>query len=270
MIRGVLFAATLLPTSGQATDAKAFTNPFLDQHRERNFMRRFLQSPTVPIPPSRECGQVIGVTPMEVVINLMNAITGGINGTLKDAVAPLLNATIRYDIEARVVCSSCEQVATSSLNADTSEFGFGTYCGEDRYLYNATHSGLLFLPFERETGKVIANVKLMGAVFAHSLLIDTTGAPSELWPKDLQDFFASSDNTTYGALYNVLGGLFAAGAGVVSIMPDYTGFGQSSQYTKRYERTVDAMYGTRLYMLLTVCTQCGWRELSPGLYSSVA
>jgi hypothetical protein len=235
MMRGVFFVATLLLTSAQATDMKAFKNPFLDQHLERNFVERFLQTPIVPISPSRECGQVIGVTPMEVIIDLMNTIAGRINGTLIDAVAPLLNATIRYDIEARVVCSSCEQVATSSLSADTSEFGFGTYCGEDRYLYNATHSGLLFLPIDRETGKVIANVKLKGAVFAHSLMIDTTGAPSEFWPEDLQDFLASGDTAAFGALYNMIGGLFATGAGVVSIMPDYTGFGQSSQYTKRYE-----------------------------------
>ena len=126
---------------------------------------------------------------------------------------------MNYDVQAIVHCGSCQQVATTDLLADTE--GFGSYCAEESYGYNVTHSGLLLLPIDVDTNEIIANQKLKGSVFMHSLTTDTSLAPSEVFPLDLAAYIQNASNpaVAFGSLYNVMGGLLAASSGVVSLVP---------------------------------------------------
>ena len=129
----------------------------------RNLLEeRLLQ--TVPIPATRECGQVIGVTSKEVILSLLDGLVGVLfpdgGGDLAGSFVDGLASSFVYDIQASVMCSSCEEVATEELLSDTDANGFASYCGEDRYGYNVTHSGLLFLPLDQDTSELLADVKL--------------------------------------------------------------------------------------------------------------
>lgn len=184
--------------------------------------RRRLQ--TVPIPPTRTCGQNLGITSRDVISGLVASL-GQAFGNVT------LDQNVNYNVQAIVHCASCENVATTALLMAE---GFGSYCAERSYGYNVTHSGLLLLPIDVDTNEIIANRKLKGSVFMHSLTTDTSLAPSEVFPQDLAFFLQNAPDPAIaiGSLYNVLGGLFAASSGVVSLIPDYVGFGQSSFLTK--------------------------------------
>ena len=116
--------------------------------------RRHLQ--TVPIPPTRTCGQNLGITSRDVISGLIQSL-GQAFGNVT------LDQNVNYNVQAIVHCGSCEQVATTDLLADTE--GFGSYCAEGSYGYNVTHSGLLLLPIDVDTNEIIANQKLKGSVF---------------------------------------------------------------------------------------------------------
>lgn len=191
-------------------------------------LRRSLQQ--VPIPPTRQCGQVLGSpTPKEVIAQLVNSFSALLGNVT-------LDQTVQYDVQAIVLCGSCQSVATQELLADDTDLaGFGYYCREGGYGYNVTTSGVLFLPIDPETGEIIANKKLKGSIFAHSLMTDTTDAPSEIMPENLTAFIEESPDPSValGAIFSVAGGILSASTGVVSVVPDYVGFGQSQEMTKR-------------------------------------
>jgi len=190
-------------------------------------MQHIRRLQTVPIPPTRQCGQALGTTPREV-ISLVMGFLGQALGNVT------LDQTVNYDVQTMKLCGSCESVASTELLADTDVTGFGSYCAEGSYGYDATHSGLLLLPIDRDTGEIIANKKLKGCLFAHSITTDTSKAPSEVFPENLADFLQNDPDPSLAlrALYNVMGGLIAASTGVVSVVPDYVGFGQSSNFAK--------------------------------------
>jgi len=204
-----------------------YANPFDYVSPESHLSQSSRRLQTVPIPPTRQCGQDLGITPLQVVTLLLGFLSQSVGNVT-------LDKTAKYDVQAFVLCGSCETFADADLLADTDPLGFGSYCADGSYGYNVTHSGLLLLPVDEDTGEVIANRKLKGAVFAHSLTIDTSKAPSEVFPEDLAGLLQTATDPTdvFGALYNVLGGLIAASTGVVSVVPDYAGFGQSQEMTK--------------------------------------
>ena len=178
---------------------------FLADHSPRRLQ-------TVPIPPTRTCGQNLGITSRDVISGLIQSL-GQAFGNVT------LDQNVNYDVQAIVHCGSCADVATTDLLADIE--GFGSYCAEGSYGFNVTHSGLLLLPIDSETNEIIANQKLKGSVFLHSITTDTTLAPSEVFPEDLGAFLQNAPDpaVAFGSLYNVMGGLIAASSGVVSLVP---------------------------------------------------
>ena len=64
-------------------------------------------------------------------------------------------------------------------------------------------------------------------------MVNTESAPSEAWPEDLAAFLTAVGTANgVGAIYNMISGMFAAGAGAIAIVPDYIGFGQSYELPK--------------------------------------
>lgn len=194
----------------------------------------------IPVSTTRTCGQDLGITPKETISQLINALVPAEFGNVT------LDQTVNYDVQALVVCGSCQSVASEDLFADVDAAGFGYYCAEGAYGYNVTQSGVLFLPIDPDTGEIIANKKLKASVFAHSLTTDTSLAPSEIVPENLTAFIESSPSPTFafGSLYNVIGGILSASAGVISVAPDYVGFGQNQVMTKNM--------GAKLYRQATI------------------
>ena len=69
---------------------------------------------------------------------------------------------IKYDVQAQVVCASCNEMMSSYDGADfmneDGRHAFMSYCGNDRFAADVTHSALLLIPHDPGTGKPIQGI----------------------------------------------------------------------------------------------------------------
>jgi hypothetical protein len=212
---------------------------------------------------TRACGDEIG----RVTVSEIRALTSttftyvlsqrGVLGLLPN----LLNfftKSLRYDLVAYKVCGSCAETQASLsdevLKKDESVFGsFSSYCASDSYGYSAQHSALVFVPVvttdtstaitKRTTVTTdackIVEGSLRSFVTMHLPRVSVSGAPTELWPNitltEALTLDDSDDNMEMLVTYiNYLAPLVAASSGVVTIAPDYIGYGAS---LKTHNRT---------------------------------
>ena len=146
---------------------------------------------------------------------------------------------INYDVHAQVVCASCNEMRSLYDGADfmneEGRHAFMSYCGDDRFAANVTHSALLLIPHDPETGKPIEG-SLKSHIYAKGYSgAEQVQAPSEFWLDDFDAFNTTDEDVIWGLLgrfYDGWTALITASVGVVVVLPDYLGYGQSYQTPK--------------------------------------
>ena len=134
----------------------------------------------------------------------------------------LFASGLKYGIQVRKVCSSCNSVVSSSdesLRHNTT--ALNEICGEKVYGHNDNHSGLVLFPIVKDGNELIVKPgTLAGHVHSRpATRLDSFVAPSTSWPQAL----------------DILGSLIArAGSGAVSIVPDFIGYGESASLHRAY------------------------------------
>jgi hypothetical protein len=195
---------------------------------------------------TRACGDEIGrVSQAEMkelastlLVYLLNQV-GAI-----DLLANTLNyfaSSLQYDVVAYKVCGSCAaaqaMLADDAAQQDETVFGsFASYCGADKYGYDAENSALVFVPVTTDTTDptkaTMAEGSLRSFVNMHLTQISVSGAPTESWPTNLTKVLtleegASNVEDILAGYIDYLAPLVAGGSGAVTVLPDYIGYGAS-------------------------------------------
>jgi hypothetical protein len=244
MFGGVGAAATSTDSSSSSPNLSLFAKHYLQQQHgidvgkdTADSVHRRLQT--------RACGDEIGrVKESELV-----ALASFFLSVLLDAFGAaallgntlnLFTSSLRYDLVAYKVCGSCAEaeafLSDQALSQDESVFGsFSSYCASDKYGYSAQHSALVFVPVITENTTETTNIvegSLRSFVSMHLTRISVSKAPTEFWPTNLTEDL-TLDGSTDSAVALItdytdyLASLVAASSGVVTIMPDYIGYGAS-------------------------------------------
>ena len=152
----------------------------------------------------------------------------------------LFRSVIIHSVRAQVLCGSCAEImelyAGEDFLAASGKHSFLSYCGPDRHGYNASHSALLLVPMNSNTGDLVPG-QLKTSVTMHTTTISQKEIPSQVYPSDLNSAFDLNADlevkmTQVQALYDIIAGVIAASSGVTSIVPDYIGYGHSYQYPR--------------------------------------
>jgi hypothetical protein len=205
---------------------------------------------------TRACGDEIG----RVTVAEMRAFVSTLLTTIFEKVGgagfiqnrlEYFTSSLRYDVVAYKVCGSCAETQASlseqALLQDESVFGsFMSYCGTDKYGYDAQHSALVFVPVTTETnftatartGKAkLVEGSLRSFVSMHVTLVSVDRAPTQAWPTNLTEAMTLSEDLSNLIFllpyFDYLAPLVAAGSGAVSILPDYIGYGASLETHNR-------------------------------------
>ena len=124
---------------------------------------------------------------------------------------------IKYGVEVRKVCASCKNISDDARFLEKDAF-VSEFCGTNVNGNDAIYSGLLLVPLTDSGSK---KPGLSSAfIYSRSLIYDPQGKPpSESWNSMVQ-----SDEQ---AIVTFL----AATSGYVTIIPDFSGYGESSKYS---------------------------------------
>ncbi|KAI2504475.1 hypothetical protein MHU86_9974 [Fragilaria crotonensis] len=193
------------------------------------------------VPPTRQCGQIINLVTLP---QIQLAATSLIKLAFPEAFVTVaissLGTLFRYSVQAQVVCASCDEMMSmyseddSVLNT-TGRFAFSSYCDSNKFAANVTRSALLLIPFDPDSGKAV-----VGTVQTHLSMPsfnfgEQLGAPSEYWLQDFDVFNSTDPDVILSALTSFRDGLVSllkASVGVVVVVPDYLGYGQSYESIK--------------------------------------
>jgi hypothetical protein len=199
---------------------------------------------------SRECGAQITITTTDELQYLAEFFITFLGADPKSEEFDILGVGLLYDVVVAKVCMSCAMLdkieirrtrATTSKgggskgNDDDEDFGFGTYCAPDGFGYNALHSALVMAPIDPSTGEIFGGV-LRGFVGTHGTEVEVNQCPSEQWPESVGVLLADPNIAVYNyfRFRNLYAGAFAASSGTVSVLPDYIGYGESTQFNRSY------------------------------------
>jgi hypothetical protein len=180
---------------------------------------------------------------------------GGSSSSLLTILVPVLDQLAQYDVLVSKVCGSCERFADPAYRKEvlgwdmpssltTSQHSFDNYCGSTQYGYDSRHSTLVFLPLNPNqntttttTSEVVlpqplTNAQLRTFVAGRPTLLDPYEAPTERFPYNLTELLQSTDpeEVLLAALYRVddLLPLLHAASGMISMVPDFMGYGEST------------------------------------------
>jgi hypothetical protein len=153
-----------------------------------------------------------------------------------------LGATQKFGAKIYKLCSSCRdleerlKVAPSSL--------YPPACNASVYGYDAQHSMVVMVPTDDETGRIVSGHRHRGLLRMHANF-GAYEVPTLLWPADgvqgwLNTVLRDPTNETLvrdfaASVATFIVAMSAASAGMVSIMPDYLGYGESM---RTHNRTV--------------------------------
>lgn len=194
---------------------------------------RFQPRRSLQLDDTRACGETIGIVSKDSVadlgnILLQNTLVGPL-ATFIPTAETLLLGNIKYDLRAVKVCYSCEQAfedyAGFDFLNDAEGYGsFLSYCDPSVYGADATHSALAFVP-------LIDGVPVSGTVrsflYSHILQTGAEGAPSQLWPRNFESLFGLPTPEFIAFMIDFIESLMTASTGVVAILPDELGYGES-------------------------------------------
>jgi hypothetical protein len=171
----------------------------------------------------RDCGVVFArVTQQEVQIVadiFLQTLTT--SATVQDLARSNLLEHVQYDISIAKVCGSCKDFLNLNTNNSASSCS-GGYYGSD-----ATHSALVFAPIDPATNQLVTG-RIRGMLTFAEMALE---APTAAFPCNLTNYLdvtPSSDATEL--LVDYLVPLLLTSGGVISVLPDGIGLGESSEY----------------------------------------
>jgi len=190
--------------------------------QQKDGKARLLQEPPA-------CGQVIAnldIAEVETLIEQTLASLGP-QGFL------LFNNTVKpnidYGVQIMKVCGACNEF--DDLVEE------GSVCGTDDYGWNVTHSGLLLIPLSPD-GASITEGTHKAHISCHSTRSSTQDVPSNDFGNGIEPHIES----VLGVIYTVI-------SGMVGLLPDYMGYGESANEAFR-AYIVRKSYGTATAPLL--------------------
>lgn len=201
-----------------------------------------------PVPPKRECGHEIGIATADDIKGFIGDVISTVLSNSSQAAVfipaalGIVSKIVTHDVRAQVLCGSCAEIiklyAGEDFLAADGNHSFLSYCGPDRHGYNATHSALLLVPLYSNTG-ILVQGQLKTSVTMHTTTILQNEIPSQVYPADFNSAFdlnatLEENILQLQALYDIIAGVVAASSGVVSIVPDYIGFGHSYLFPRSY------------------------------------
>ena len=154
-----------------------------------------------------ECGQVIATVPTQELRDMLDDL---VVNDLDLSVPELLLVQagilpeVDYGVQVIKVCGKCSDYA-------------GLYkgvCEPDDYAFDSTHSGLLLLPLVRDTTRLVRGTRPL-TILSHGTTPSNMRVPSNLWNVSDPDGLV------------LFGTLFTGMTGCVSLLPDFTGYGES-------------------------------------------
>lgn len=142
----------------------------------------------------------------------------------RDALDKWIERKYVYGIKAYKLCASCDEFRSEyGGSGETSSNAFDTYCGDGKYAADVNVSGLLTIPID-EDGEFLENDASPLALWSRWVDYNPLACPSEqfhndtYWGNNIDDF----EERGY-----VPSNFFTAGIGIVTLLPDYVGFGES-------------------------------------------
>jgi pimeloyl-ACP methyl ester carboxylesterase len=157
------------------------------------------------------CGEVLAtLTTHEVRVLLEDLITDNLNLSQTELLVFRVGLVPELDFGVKVVkiCGKCSDFAeTANL--------YEGVCQAEDYASDVIHSGLLMLPLERDSSSQIASGTRPVTILCHGTEASNLSVPSNLW------------NSTDPDGLVLFGTLFTSLSGTVTILPDYTGYGES-------------------------------------------
>jgi hypothetical protein len=258
----IIFLLRLIPTTAAAT--KHHVRGAETKNNDFNDDRRILQTQT-NIGNVRDCNEEFSFVTTDEIRSIFNFLMESIlpvDDTLSSSSSSssssstpsqqeVVNPILNYDVTVSKVCLKCSQIGledffgtteTEEILLNTSPYGFPSYCSEDKYGWDATHSALIFSPVDSATGQILTG-ELRGFVSGHDTAIDVDTAPTDLWPlENVTSILLSSADSTLVLtnsdkvllFQSFISSLVAASGGAVAIMPDYIGYGESKDYDRAY------------------------------------
>jgi len=132
-----------------------------------------------------------------------------------------VSAAIKYGVQVRKVCASCEEETSHAGFTNKDSDGLG-YCDSDAYGYKAKNSGLVVFPTDDKG--VILSGALPVSAWAHVTIAGTCDTPTGTFkPND------------FGRLsVDALTTLLMGASGTVSIAPDTLGYSNTYDYFRGY------------------------------------
>lgn len=161
------------------------------------------------------CGDIVATIPGEDILKEIGSVYG--IGFVPAMLSFFSSPSKFDDVEVRKICASCDSVKTMSGfdgAYDSNEF-YDKYCGSGAHGHDVVHSGLVMYPMKSNKLKT---GRMPGFVYSRGTVVNTKSIPGDLGLEHPDAAF----------------GLVASGAaGMVSILPDFMGYGESSTYLDR-------------------------------------
>uniref|UniRef100_A0A7S3LA13 Uncharacterized protein n=1 Tax=Amphora coffeiformis TaxID=265554 RepID=A0A7S3LA13_9STRA len=157
-----------------------------------------------------ECGQVLDTIPTEELRTLIYDLLVENLELSETELAALrigILPEVDYGIQLVKVCGKCSDYTGRHAGV----------CEADHYAANVTHSGLAILPLERDSATRLVRGTRPVTILCHGTQPNNLAVPSNLWNTTNQD----PDGLV------LFGVLFTAMTATISILPDYTGYGES-------------------------------------------
>jgi len=189
---------------------------------------------------SRDCNEEFSLVTSKEIGSIFDLLIESIDPTDSSSTKKNVNLALKYNVKVSKVCLKCSQIGVQDLETsalmNTSPYGFQSYCSENKYGSEATHSALVFSPVDFNTGKLLPG-KLRGLLVGHDTAIDVDSGPTDLWPDSISSVLNEETlNNSEKIIFfqSFVSSLVAATTGVVAVMPDYIGYGESKGYDRAY------------------------------------
>lgn len=141
-----------------------------------------------------------------------------------------LTRVFKYGLEAHKICGSCQDFLDDYGGMGDDELygnNFDDYCGADTYGYDAVVSGLLYLPVDDDGNYLRKDSNL--ALMNRWIEFTAKEVPSE--QLEASPVWETTNEAMEARGFSPLGVVTGA-LGIVTLLPDYIGFGESYRYRK--------------------------------------
>jgi len=189
---------------------------------------------------TRNCNEEFSTVTGDEVGSIFDLLIKSIDSLGASFMNETVTVTTKYNVKLSKVCLKCSQIGLEDLKAEvlsnTSPYGIRSYCSDDKFGWQATHSALVFSPVDISTGKLLTG-ELRAFLVGHDTAIDVDSGPTDLWSDEISSILnenTRNDSERTSIFESFVSSLVAATSGAVAVMPDYIGYGESKDYDRAY------------------------------------